>query len=106
MSDEKEVVTSAFQWWSDPLLWSVIAMFILGTIGRILVSDEPFDPRKFFGELILAAIGAIILYSFNLMQGMTPIQIVFFGALGSLGGVRLIEWIIKIAKKVKSSGVL
>ena len=105
MSDEKEVVTTAFTW-ADRTLWSIMALFALGALGRILVSSEPFDLRRFAGELILSVIAAVILFSFNVMQGMTTVQIVFFGALGSLGGVRMIEWVIKIARKMKSNGVL
>lgn len=103
MSNEKEAVEVIFSW-SDRLLWSVVSLFALGTLGRILVSSEPFDLKRFLGELILSVISAIILFSFNLMQGMSPTQIVFFGALGSLGGVRMVEWVIKIAQRVKMNG--
>lgn len=105
MPDKKELINEAFNW-TDPVMWSVIGMFVAGTLGRILVSDEPFDSRRFTGEIILSIIGAIILYSFNVMQGMSPIQIIFFGALGSMGGIRLIEWLIKIAKKIQKAGIL
>lgn len=103
MSGEKESVEAAFNWY-DPVLWSVIAFFVMGSLGRILVSSDPFDPRKFAGEMILAIIGAIIIYSFNLMQGMSPVQIIFLGSLASLGGVRIIEWAIKFSQQVKKSG--
>ena len=105
MSEERIAIEQAFSW-ADRALWSVVFMFMAGTLGRALISNEPFCARRFFGEMILSCLGAITLYSLNLMQGMTPIQIIFFGALGSMGGVRMIEWVIKFAKKVKSAGIL
>jgi hypothetical protein len=35
------------------------------------------------------------------MQGMSVIQMMFFGALSALGGVRLVEWGIKGFVKIK-----
>lgn len=99
---EREIINQAAQFdWKDWTLWSIIGLFILGTLARVLVSNEPFCWRRFLGEIILALIGAILFYSFGLMQGMSTIQIMFFGALSALGGVRLVEWAIKGFAKVK-----
>jgi len=99
----EEVIRDSWLW-SDRMLWSVVVMFLLGSMARTFISDEPFDPRKFIGELIFSAIGAVMMYSMGLMQGMNEAQIVCFGAGASLGGVRLFEWFMKIAKNVKGSG--
>lgn len=87
--------------WSDKTLWSVVAMFVLGSMARTFISNSPFEPKKFIGEIIFAAIGAIVLYSAGLMQGMSEVQIVCFGSFASLGGVRTLEWIMKIGKAIK-----
>ena len=99
---EKELLTQASTFnWYDYTFWSVVTLFTLGVIAKALVSSEPFCARKFWGEIILAVIGAVLFFSFGLMQGMNPLQIMFFGALASLGGVRLIEWGIKIFGQLK-----
>jgi len=72
----------------------------LGSVARSFISHEPFCLRRFVGEMLLSIIGAIVLWSFGLLQGMTELQIIFLGGLASLGGVRMIEWIMKIAKTV------
>lgn len=90
--------------WSDRFMWSVIGMFVLGSMARSFIGNEPFDPKRFIGELILSTIGAIMMYSMGLMQGMSETQIVCFGAAASLGGVRMIDWGLRIAKAVKQTG--
>ena len=92
--------------WGNRMLWSFVAMFALGSVARTFVSNEPFDFKKFVGEIIFSVIGAVLMYSLGLMQNMNEVQIVGFGALASLGGVRSIEWVLRIARKIKSSGVL
>lgn len=101
----KEVVKESWMW-TDRMLWSVVVMFLLGSMARTFVSDEPFDGKKFSGELLFSGIGAVMMYSMGLMQGMNEAQIVCFGAGASLGGVRMFEWFMKIAKNVKGSGEL
>lgn len=101
------VIAESQPWvWGNRMLWSVITMFVLGSVARAFVSSEPFDLRKFIGEILFATIGAIMMYSMGLMQGMNEIQIIGFGAFASLGGVRSVEWALRIAHKIKKSGVL
>jgi hypothetical protein len=83
---------------------TVISLFVMGTMGRILVSGEEFVWRVFLGEMLLAVVGAITLWSFGLLQEMSAPQMIMIGGLGGLGGVRFIEWIIKIARKVREAG--
>lgn len=86
------------------LLW-ILTLFILGAIAHTLISKEPFDLKRFTGELILASVAAVAMWAFGLMQGMSPIQMIFFGAMGGLGGVRLVEWGIKIAKAAREKSL-
>ncbi len=103
MPDKGTVVEGAWLW-TDKLLWTIVGLFVFGSMARSLVSDEPFDVRKLIGELIFSGIAAIIMYSMGLMQGMNEYQIVCFGALGSLGGVRSVEWALKAMNQFKSAG--
>ena len=80
---------------------SVVGLFIIGTMGRILATREEFDLRIFIGELLMGFVGGVVLWSFGLLQSMTFPEMLMVGGLGGLGGVRLIEWIIQIAKKVR-----
>ena len=82
--------------------WTLIALFVMAIVSRTLLSDEPFKLKKFAGEIVLAVIGAILLFSFGVLEGMTPPQLVLAGGLGSLGGVRLLEWGIKVYRKLKA----
>lgn len=96
---------SLIEWlWESKLMWTFMGLFVLGSVARTLISDEPFNIRRFSGELIFSIIGAIAMYSMGIMQGMTEIQMVGFGALSSLGGVRAIEWSLKIMKSIQNSG--
>jgi len=89
--------------WCNRILWSVVTFFVVSTMARVFISKEPFDIKRFTGEVLFSVIGAIALYSMGLMQGMNEVQIIGFGAFASLGGVRTIEWAIKIAGRFKDS---
>ena len=102
MPPERELIENAVNY-TDRTLWGFIAMMIIGTVGRILVSDEPFVLRRFVGEILLGFVGAVMLYAIGLLQGLNPLQLIVLGGLAGLGGVRVIEWLIKIAKKVKDA---
>lgn len=78
-----------------------IAMGILGLLGRTLVSPEPFDARRFTGEMILTALGAIMLFALGVLQGLDTWQMIVLGAGTSLGGLRAIEWGFKIVQAAK-----
>lgn len=86
--------------WGDPTLQTIVGVWLMGSIAKVLVSSEPFDPKKFAGELILACIGGFICYLTGVLRGEDPLHILLFGVLASLGGVRLLEWVIKIVRKV------
>lgn len=106
-SEAVNTVVETQPWvWGNRMLWSFVTMFVLGSMARTFVSDEPFDPKKFAGEIIFSIIGAVMMYSLGMMQNMTEVQIIGFGAFASLGGVRGFEWAMRIARKIKASGVL
>jgi len=100
----ERIINSEGWIWGDEMLWSIVCMFVLGSMARTFVSNEPFDCKKFGGEVIFSFIGAVMMYSAGLMQGMSEVQIVGFGAMASLGGVRMFEWFMRIAKNVKDAG--
>ncbi|WP_026610700.1 hypothetical protein [Methylocaldum szegediense] len=107
MSDEAQfAAVGAAPDFRDKVLWTIIGLFMLSAAARNLLSSEPFDPRRFLGEILLSIVGAVIMWSFGLMQGMSTAQIFFIGGLAALGGVRAIEWGLKIMNTVRSSGNL
>jgi hypothetical protein len=73
----------------------LVLIFIVGFLGRSLVSKSPFCWRRVLGELLLACLLATVMWSFGMMQGMSEYQMIFIGGMASLGGVRSIQWIIK-----------
>jgi len=96
---EKEIINHATG--IDKTMLTMIGLFMVAAIGRILVSNEPFDWRKFTGEVCLAIVGAVILYSFGMLQQMDFYQMLILGGLGGLGGVRLIEQFIKLSRAIR-----
>lgn len=105
MPPEREVAQSGVEAWSwmDRTLISFIGMGVVGAMARVFVSQEPFDVRRFAGELMMAALTGVMLYSFGLLQGLSTPQMMFLGSLGGLGGVRLAEWMIKLIKTARDT---
>ena len=87
---------------TDRILWMVIGLFMIGTLARTLISKDPFDVKHFAGEMLLSAIGGVALYFGGLLRGMTPVELIFMGALAGMGGVRMIEWTFKIVRHVST----
>lgn len=79
----------------------VLALVVIGTLGRILVSDEKFDLKKLLGEMLLAGVGAIGLWAYGILQEFHPAEQVLYGSLLALGGVRALEWAIKAIRLIK-----
>lgn len=103
MSHEKDAVdglTATLQ--HHPYVYFIF-MAMVGAIARALVDEEPFDWRKFAGEMLLAFISGVLLWSLGLLQGLSFEQMIFLGALGALGGVKFVQWLVTIAKAVRSS---
>jgi len=79
----------------DPAFWFVLTVFCGAYLSKALITNEPFNKGKFWGELILALITGVAFYAGGLLQGMSVLQMVFLGSLSALGTVRGTEWIIK-----------
>lgn len=86
---------------TDRTLFGVIALLLTGTLARFLISPEPLCWRRFAGEMLLSVIGGVVIFNFGLLQGMSAPEIILVGALSSLGGLRLVEWAIKIITALK-----
>ena len=80
-------------------------LMILGFIARNLISDEPFRFGRFMGEMILTGIGALALCAAGVLQGLDGWQMLFLASASSLGGLRAVEWTLKIAQAVRSARV-
>lgn len=78
----------------------VVAMMVV--VARTLINDEPMKWKKFFGELILAGVGAWVMFAFGMYQGMEYWQTIFIGGLSGLGGVRGIEWALRVCKQAQN----
>ena len=87
--------------WMDPQLWYFVVVFVMALLAKHLVSAEPLDKKRLAGEAILSIIGAIAFWAAGLLQGMSVLQMIFFGSMSALGGIRSIEWLIKIASATR-----
>lgn len=85
---------------TDPYMWLVIFMVTAGTIAKLLKNQEPLDTRVLVAETILAAIGAIGIYAFGVLQNYSPVETVFMASLMSLGGIHTIQRAIQFAQQV------
>lgn len=81
-------------------LWSLVGIFVLGAVSRVLLTDEKIDWRRGTGEILLALMGAGITYFFGLMQGLSTAEVLFYGSFASLGTLRLLQLIIKVVQTV------
>lgn len=93
---EKELLNHA-----DSTALGAIALFVFGWIGKYLVSSEPFDPRRFTGELMLSCLSGYALYLIGVLQGLEPQVIFLVAVLSGMGVTRGLEWTIKILKAIK-----
>lgn len=83
------------------LLFVVVLLSALGTIGKILLEKEPINWRRFSGEIIMSLIAGIGIYAFGMMQDFTAAQILFFGVMGGIGTWRVFEWFVQIFKRFR-----
>ena len=103
MPPEKEIAANIgnIQELKGPLI--VAGLFVVAHLGRILATGEEFCLTKFIGEILLAVVGGIVMAAFGMMQGMSMPEMVFWGGLAGMGGVRMVEWMFKIAKRIKEN---
>lgn len=82
-------------------LAAILSLATSGLLAKKLVSDEAIDWRRFAGEWLLAIIGGIGAWSMGVLQGLTFMQMILVGTILGLGGVRTMEWIIKLVIHVR-----
>jgi len=85
--------------------WKVFATLLIvwtgAALSRLLRDEDGFSWQVFASEMILALIGAIIIYNFGVWQEWPMHQVLFVGAFTSLGGVRFVEQITRLIKSIK-----
>lgn len=92
----------AGRFWSDWNMWVLVMVAVATMYAKHLVKGERFDRRKFVGETILSVVGMIGCYAMGILHGMAPVEIVAYGTLMSLGGVRLLQWAIQGVQAIRS----
>jgi len=83
-------------------LIAVVIAMIAGLVARTLVNNEPFNLRKFCGELILAIMFGTAIYAFGVIQSLGFWQTLLIGLLSGMGTTRSLEWLISASKAVRS----
>lgn len=91
----------ALQFWTDPLMWSCVAMVVIGHFARVFASSEPIVWRKLVAEAVLAAIGAVGIYAGADMQGMDTLEKIMVSVLMSLGGIHLMQRLLQAWTAIK-----
>ncbi|MBO9492071.1 hypothetical protein J7384_17045 [Endozoicomonas sp. G2_1] len=79
-------------------LLAIALTMLAGFIARTLVSDEPFNVKRFFGEMILSIMFGGAIYAFGIIQSMDFWHTFLIALLSGMGTTRSIEWLIKASK--------
>jgi hypothetical protein len=79
---------------------TVLMLMVVGTVGRMLMQDNPINLKNLVGEVMLSAVIAVTLFAVGAMQNMHMWQIIFVGGLAGIGGVKIIEIIIQVIKQL------
>ena len=93
---EKTTIDAAVDFWSDRHLYISMVVFMSVVLAYRLVGNEPVSIRRLIGELILALIGAGVFHSLGLMKGLIGPEYWLMIFLSALGGLRSIEWVLKV----------
>jgi len=86
---------------TDRTFLKVLLLFTAGTVARTLLSPEPINWKKFVGEMIFSAIGAVTFQAYQITQHMSNVEIIFLGGMTSLGIIRSMEWILKVILAIR-----
>ena len=81
--------------------YAIFSFITAGLLAKKLISPERIDWRKFAGEWILAGLGAVALWAMGVLNGLTLLQMILVGTAAGLGGVRSLEWAIKIIMHIR-----
>jgi len=90
---EKEAVQS---FWSQLDLYIAMAVFGSVLIAKNLIGEEPINPKRLAGELILSSVGAGVFHAFGLLQGLNGAEYWMLIFLAAMGGLRAVEWSLRI----------
>lgn len=92
---------TAMTFWQDPELFIAMALFVSVLFAKHLTGGEPLDPKRLAGEVILSCIGAAVFHAMGLLQGLIGPEYWLMMFLAALGGVRSVEWAMKILIAIK-----
>lgn len=84
-------------------MFAIVCAMVAGMIARTLVSDEPFNLKHFIGELILAAMFGLAIWSVGVLQGLDFFQTFLMALVSGMGTTRSLEWLLRAAKSTKGS---
>jgi len=82
-------------------LLAILSFVTGGLLAKKLISDEAIDWRRFAGEWILALMGGVALWSAGVLEGLSLVHMILLGSAAGLGGVRALEWAVKLAMHIK-----
>ena len=92
----EKTTIDAVDFWSDRHLYISMVVFMSVVLAYRLVGNEPISMRRLLGELILALIGAAIFHALGLMKGLSGPEYWLMIFLAAMGGLRSIEWVLKV----------
>jgi len=82
--------------WGELNLYITMMIFGLVLFASKLVGNEPINPKRLTGELILSFVGAALFHALGLMKGLTGPEYWVLIFLAALGGLRSVEHIIRL----------
>lgn len=92
---------TVFSFWQDPKLYISMVIFGLVLFAKQLVGADPIDPKRLGGEVILSCLGAAVFHALGLLQSLSGPEYWLMIFMAALGGVRSIEWLVKIIIALK-----
>lgn len=97
---EREII-NGWAFFTDPTMWLLMTVSVLGTIGRVFTSQEPIDKRVLAGETIMAGIGAVGVYAAGLIKGYNPAEVILIGVLLTLGGIHSVQRAVQVFQYIQ-----
>lgn len=82
--------------WGELNLYITMAIFGLVLFATRLVGNEPINPKRLTGELILSCVGAALFHALGLMKGLSGPEYWVLIFLAALGGLRSAEHIVRV----------
>lgn len=82
--------------WGELNLYITMAIFGLVLFATRLVGNEPINPKRLTGELILSCVGAALFHALGLMKGLSGPEYWVLIFLAALGGLRSTEHIVRL----------